>query len=107
VTTAAKGKGKRKENTVVCKQSRDLLPAALQTCRSAMVFFAGVTAVQSTLIADCYISHDPERGVVRNRSYVDAVRLYLGTYGQPSIVDDLPFFLDGIFDEMIIDRSSV
>ncbi|CAD6257515.1 unnamed protein product [Miscanthus lutarioriparius] len=42
-----------------------------------MVFFAGVTAVQSTLIADCYISHDPERGVVRNRSYVDAVRLYL------------------------------
>ena len=72
-----------------------------------MVFFAGVTAVQSTLIADCYISHDPERGVVRNRSYVDAVRLYLCTYGQPSIVDDLPFFLDGIFDEMIIDRSSV
>ncbi|KAJ1280773.1 hypothetical protein BS78_04G258600 [Paspalum vaginatum] len=45
---------------------------------AAMVFFAGVTAVQSTLIADCYISHDPERGVVRNRSYVDAVRLYLG-----------------------------
>ena len=44
-----------------------------------MVFFTGVTAVQSTLIADCYISHDPERGVVRNRSYVDAVRLYLGT----------------------------
>ncbi|CAO1941945.1 unnamed protein product [Urochloa humidicola] len=45
---------------------------------AAMVFFAGVTAVQSSLIADCYISHDPERGVVRNRSYVDAVRLYLG-----------------------------
>jgi hypothetical protein len=49
---------------------------------AAMVFFAGVTAVQSSLIADCYISHDPERGVVRNRSYVDAVRLYLG---EPSI----------------------
>ncbi|XP_004953735.1 uncharacterized protein LOC101766408 isoform X1 [Setaria italica] len=48
---------------------------------AAMVFFAGVTAVQSSLIADCYISHDPERGVVRNRTYVDAVRLYL----------DLPF----------------
>ncbi|CAN6253476.1 unnamed protein product [Urochloa humidicola] len=45
---------------------------------AAMVFFAGVTAVQSSLIADCYISNDPERGVVRNRSYVDAVRLYLG-----------------------------
>ncbi|XP_066332416.1 probable amino acid permease 7 isoform X1 [Miscanthus floridulus] len=49
---------------------------------AAMVFFAGVTAVQSTLIADCYISHDPERGVVRNRSYVDAVRLYLGEKSQ-------------------------
>ncbi|TVU28297.1 hypothetical protein EJB05_19810 [Eragrostis curvula] len=48
----------------------------------AMVFFAGVTAVQSSLIADCYISHDPERGVVRNRSYVDAVRLYLGEKSQ-------------------------
>jgi hypothetical protein len=46
---------------------------------AAMVFFAGVTAVQSTLIADCYICHHPERGgVVRNRSYVDAVRIYLG-----------------------------
>ncbi|CAD6203902.1 unnamed protein product [Miscanthus lutarioriparius] len=45
---------------------------------AAMVFFAGVTVMQSTLIADCYIFHDPERGVVRNRSYVDAVRLYLG-----------------------------
>ncbi|KAL6635039.1 hypothetical protein ACP70R_027710 [Stipagrostis hirtigluma subsp. patula] len=47
-----------------------------------MVFFAGVTAVQSSLLADCYISHDPERGVVRNRSYVDAVRLYLGEKSQ-------------------------
>ncbi|PWZ21562.1 Amino acid permease 2 [Zea mays] len=47
---------------------------------AAMVFFAGVTAVQSTLIADCYICHHPERGgVVRNRSYVDAVRIYLGS----------------------------
>ncbi|KAL6911395.1 hypothetical protein ACP4OV_000200 [Aristida adscensionis] len=45
---------------------------------AAMVFFAGVTAVQSSLLADCYISDDPERGAVRNRSYVDAVRLYLG-----------------------------
>ncbi|GJM86679.1 hypothetical protein PR202_ga02563 [Eleusine coracana subsp. coracana] len=48
----------------------------------AMVFFAGVTAVQSSLLADCYIFHDPERGVVRNRSYVDAVRLYLGEKSQ-------------------------
>uniref|UniRef100_A0ACD5ZDY4 Uncharacterized protein n=1 Tax=Avena sativa TaxID=4498 RepID=A0ACD5ZDY4_AVESA len=47
---------------------------------AAIVFFAGVTVVQSSLLADCYISGDPdERGaVVRNKSYVQAVRLYLG-----------------------------
>ncbi|EEE57709.1 hypothetical protein OsJ_08190 [Oryza sativa Japonica Group] len=41
---------------------------------AAMVLFAGVTLVQSSLLADCYIFHDPDNGVVRNRSYVDAVR---------------------------------
>jgi hypothetical protein len=47
-----------------------------------MVFFAGVTLVQSSLLADCYISRDlDERGrVVRNKSYVDAVKLYLGDH---------------------------
>ncbi|KAM0825354.1 hypothetical protein ACQ4PT_069616 [Festuca glaucescens] len=47
---------------------------------AAMVFFAGVTLVQSSLLADCYISRDQdERGrVVRNKSYVDAVKVYLG-----------------------------
>uniref|UniRef100_A0ACD5Z351 Uncharacterized protein n=1 Tax=Avena sativa TaxID=4498 RepID=A0ACD5Z351_AVESA len=47
---------------------------------AAIVLFAGVTVVQSSLLADCYISDDPdERGaVVRNKSYVQAVRLYLG-----------------------------
>ncbi|KAM0850192.1 hypothetical protein ACQ4PT_053223 [Festuca glaucescens] len=47
---------------------------------TAIVLFAGVTAVQSSLLADCYISRDPdERGsVVRNKSYVQAVRIYLG-----------------------------
>ncbi|KAM3225418.1 hypothetical protein ACQJBY_058274 [Aegilops geniculata] len=50
---------------------------------AAMVVFAGVTVVQSSLLADCYISRDPERGAaVRNRSYVDAVRLYLGKKSQ-------------------------
>uniref|UniRef100_A0A0D9VKD7 Amino acid transporter transmembrane domain-containing protein n=1 Tax=Leersia perrieri TaxID=77586 RepID=A0A0D9VKD7_9ORYZ len=47
---------------------------------AAMVFFAGVTTIQSSLLADCYISHHPEHGVVRNRSYVDAVRFYLGNH---------------------------
>jgi hypothetical protein len=51
----------------------------------AMVFFAGVTAVQSSLLADCYIFHDPERGVVRNRSYVEAVRLFLGERFPPAM----------------------
>uniref|UniRef100_A0A0D9VKD6 Amino acid transporter transmembrane domain-containing protein n=1 Tax=Leersia perrieri TaxID=77586 RepID=A0A0D9VKD6_9ORYZ len=49
---------------------------------AAMVFFAGVTTIQSSLLADCYISHHPEHGVVRNRSYVDAVRFYLGEKSQ-------------------------
>ncbi|KAL5212530.1 hypothetical protein ABZP36_023377 [Zizania latifolia] len=49
---------------------------------AAMVVFAGVTLIQSSLLADCYISHDPEHGAVRNRSYVDAVRFYLGEKSQ-------------------------
>ncbi|KAG8072183.1 hypothetical protein GUJ93_ZPchr0006g43047 [Zizania palustris] len=49
---------------------------------AAMVVFAGVTSIQSSMLADCYISHDPEHGAVRNRSYVDAVRFYLGEKSQ-------------------------
>ncbi|KAM0922503.1 hypothetical protein ACQ4PT_006024 [Festuca glaucescens] len=47
---------------------------------AAIVFFAGVTVVQSSLLADCYISRDEDGHgvVVRNKSYVQAVRLYLG-----------------------------
>ncbi|VAI48860.1 probable amino acid permease 7 [Triticum dicoccoides] len=47
---------------------------------TAIVFFAGVTVVQSSLLAECYISRgDPERGSgVRNKSYMDAVKFYLG-----------------------------
>ncbi|CAM0944475.1 unnamed protein product [Alopecurus aequalis] len=46
---------------------------------AAILFFAGVTVVQSSLFADCYISRDlDERGaVVRNKSYVQAVGFYL------------------------------
>jgi amino acid permease len=49
---------------------------------AAIVFFAGVTVVQSSLLADCYISRDPDERVVvvRNKSYVQAVRLYLGDH---------------------------
>ncbi|KAM3225420.1 hypothetical protein ACQJBY_058275 [Aegilops geniculata] len=47
---------------------------------AAIVFFAGVTVVQSSLLAECYVSRgDPERGSgVRNKSYMDAVKFYLG-----------------------------
>ncbi|EMS53641.1 hypothetical protein TRIUR3_19152 [Triticum urartu] len=47
---------------------------------TAIVFFAGVTVVQSSLLAECYVSRgDPERGSgVRNKSYMDAVKFYLG-----------------------------
>ncbi|VAI60300.1 unnamed protein product [Triticum turgidum subsp. durum] len=47
---------------------------------AAIVFFAGVTVVQSSLLAECYVSRgDPERGgLIRNKSYMNAVRFYLG-----------------------------
>uniref|UniRef100_M8BWH3 Amino acid transporter transmembrane domain-containing protein n=1 Tax=Aegilops tauschii TaxID=37682 RepID=M8BWH3_AEGTA len=38
-----------------------------------MVVFASVTALQSTIFADCYRSPDPEHGPHRNRTYAHAV----------------------------------
>ncbi|KAL0301027.1 UNVERIFIED_CONTAM: putative amino acid permease 7 [Sesamum radiatum] len=43
-----------------------------------MLFFAFITLVSTFLLCDCYRSPDPEYGPIRNRSYTDAVRLYLG-----------------------------
>lgn len=43
-----------------------------------LFFFATVTYVSSSLLSDCYRSPDPITGT-RNRSYVDAVRVILGT----------------------------
>ena len=45
-----------------------------------MVVFAAVTALQSTIFADCYRSPDPELGPHRNRTYANAVERNLGTY---------------------------
>ncbi|XP_066349549.1 amino acid permease 4-like [Miscanthus floridulus] len=42
-----------------------------------MFCFALVTYVSAALLADCYRRGDPEKGP-RNRSYQDAVRVYLG-----------------------------
>ncbi|URD92536.1 Transmembrane amino acid transporter protein [Musa troglodytarum] len=44
----------------------------------AMVLFAAVTLIQSTLLADCYRTPDPKHGHLRNHHYMDAVRLFLG-----------------------------
>ncbi|GJN02618.1 hypothetical protein PR202_ga19988 [Eleusine coracana subsp. coracana] len=44
-----------------------------------MLVFAAVTALQSTLFADCYRSPDPEHGPHRNRTYAGAVDRNLGT----------------------------
>ncbi|KAL2247735.1 probable amino acid permease 7 isoform X1 [Sesamum indicum] len=43
-----------------------------------MLFFAFITLISTFLLCDCYRSPDPEYGPIRNRSYTDAVRLYLG-----------------------------
>ncbi|KAI3703113.1 hypothetical protein L6452_28868 [Arctium lappa] len=43
----------------------------------ALVCFALVTYVSSSLLSDCYRSPDPVTGT-RNRSYIDAVRVILG-----------------------------
>ncbi|KAG5550925.1 hypothetical protein RHGRI_009373 [Rhododendron griersonianum] len=42
-----------------------------------MVVFAAITIVSANLLCDCYRSPDPGCGPTRNRSYVDAVQLYL------------------------------
>lgn len=44
----------------------------------ALFFFAMVTYVSSSLLADCYRSPDPVTGS-RNRTFADAVRAILGT----------------------------
>ncbi|XP_042449434.1 probable amino acid permease 7 isoform X2 [Zingiber officinale] len=44
----------------------------------AMLLFAAVTLFQSSLLADCYRSPDPEHGEFRNHHYMDAVRHFLG-----------------------------
>ncbi|XP_066343057.1 probable amino acid permease 7 isoform X2 [Miscanthus floridulus] len=46
---------------------------------AAMLVFAAVTALQSTLFADCYRSPDPEHGPHRNRTYAKAVDRNLGS----------------------------
>ncbi|XP_052207861.1 probable amino acid permease 7 isoform X2 [Diospyros lotus] len=43
-----------------------------------MLVFAGITILSSNLLCDCYRSPDPEFGPTRSRSYMEAVKFYLG-----------------------------
>lgn len=43
-----------------------------------MVMFGIITIISSNLLCNCYRYPDPEVGHIRNRSYAEAVRSYLG-----------------------------
>ncbi|CAL5405216.1 unnamed protein product [Camellia sinensis] len=43
-----------------------------------MVVLAAITILSANLLCDCYRSPDPEYGLTINRSYTEAVKLYLG-----------------------------
>lgn len=43
-----------------------------------IVVFAATTIFSANLLCNCYRSPDPECGPGRNRSYMEAVQLYLG-----------------------------
>lgn len=45
--------------------------------------FAGITVISTFLLCDCYKYPDPECGTIRNRSYMEAVKIYLGQYRFP------------------------
>ncbi|KAK6133061.1 hypothetical protein DH2020_033216 [Rehmannia glutinosa] len=44
----------------------------------AIVLFAAITQVSSILVCDCYRAPDPAYGPIRNRSFIEAVKFYLG-----------------------------
>ncbi|GFP99118.1 probable amino acid permease 7 [Phtheirospermum japonicum] len=47
-----------------------------------IVIFAAITQVSTLLVCDCYKSPDPVHGPTRNRSFIEAVKFYLGTKKQ-------------------------
>ncbi|KAE8098920.1 hypothetical protein FH972_016947 [Carpinus fangiana] len=47
-----------------------------------MIAFAGITILSTNLLSDCYRYPDPEHGPSRIRSYMEAVKLYLGDKNQ-------------------------
>ncbi|KAK4575490.1 hypothetical protein RGQ29_026452 [Quercus rubra] len=47
-----------------------------------MIVFAGITIISTNLLCDCYRHPDPECGPARIRSYMEAVKVYLGEKSQ-------------------------
>ncbi|OMP06979.1 Amino acid transporter, transmembrane [Corchorus olitorius] len=45
----------------------------------AMLLFASVTLISTFLLSNCYTTPHPELGLIRNRSYTDAVNITLGS----------------------------
>ncbi|XP_031405804.1 probable amino acid permease 7 [Punica granatum] len=43
-----------------------------------IIIFAAITLLSSCLMAECYSHPDPEVGPIRNRSFMEATKLYLG-----------------------------
>lgn len=43
-----------------------------------LIVFAMTTLVSVNLLSDCYRFPHPEHGTIRNSSYIDAVKMYLG-----------------------------
>ncbi|KAK4782258.1 hypothetical protein SAY86_016360 [Trapa natans] len=58
-----------------------------------IILFAAMTLVSSALLADCYRHPNPEHGPIRNRSFMDATKLYMGEYSiYPNVHKILLFF---------------
>ena len=49
-----------------------------------MIVFAGITIISTNLLCDCYSHSDPECGPARIRSYMEAVKVYLGERFNPN-----------------------
>lgn len=46
----------------------------------AILVFAAITQLSTLLVCDCYRSPDPAYGPTLNRSFIQAVKFYLGPY---------------------------
>ena len=51
-----------------------------------MIVFAGITIISTNLLCDCYSHPDPECGPARIRSYMEAVKVYLGERFNPNFL---------------------